>query len=113
MKKLFLALLIFSPSVALAKTDCVKMYDLAYNVMMVRQSNAPMHQIMIGLEGLEEEDPRLKTTDEGRWFMAEIRHMVERAYMMPNFGFMESAAHNMAAELANRQYMRCTRAKRK
>ncbi|WP_334109083.1 hypothetical protein [Methylobacillus sp.] len=118
MKKLLL-LLIF-PVTAMANPfmgDCKSQYNDAYQVMMVRQSGVPMHVFVDVIEKQEprEEDQVVTSANVADFLEAkrESIKIIERAYTMPNFGFMESAAHTMAVEFANHQYMRCTRANRK
>lgn len=118
MKKLLLALLML-PVVALANPfmgDCKSQYESVYKLMMARQQGVPMHKMIDRVNEQMPEDYTIRNdTDVTNFWKAkeEIRKIIERAYTMPNFGFMESAAHTMAAEFANHQYLRCTRAKRK
>lgn len=117
MKKLLLLMLF--PATAMANpfmVDCKTQYDIAYKIMMLRQSGIPMYELVDAVEA-HASDERDITTGAVPLDLLEAKRMVitftERAYAMPNFGFMESAAHTMAAEFANRQYLRCTRAQRK
>lgn len=118
MKKLLL-LLIF-PVTAMANPflgDCKTRYNDAYKVMMIRQSGVPMYELVDAIEKQEprEEDQVVTSANVADFLEAkrETIKLIERAYTMPNFGFMDSAAHNMAVEFANQHYLRCTRAQRK
>lgn len=118
MKKVLFFFLML-PLVAFANPymgDCKTQYNDAYNVMMLRQSGTPMFKLIDSIEALPPEENDILTNSELTEFYKakeESIKIVERAYTMPNFGFMESAAHTMAVEFANHQYLRCTRAKRK
>lgn len=117
--KPILFLLFFIPSLALANPfmgDCKSQYEAVYKLMMARQQGVPMHRMIDWVNKQRPEDYTVRNdTDVTNFWKAkeEIRKIIERAYTIPNFGFMESAAHTMAAEFANNHYLRCTRAKRK
>lgn len=96
--------------------NCKKQYDDSYKLMMIRQQNVPMHVMIEAVENQKPEDYDILTDSELTLFYEakeETIKLIERAYIMPNMGFMDSAAHQMAVEFANHQYLRCTRAKRK
>lgn len=118
MKKLLLALLLL-PVVAWANPfmgDCKSQYESVYKIMMARQQGVPMHKMIDLVNKQMPEDYTIRNdTDVTNFWKAkeEIRKIIEKAYTMPNFGFMDSAAHTMAAEFANRHYLKCIRDKRK
>lgn len=118
MKPLFF-LLFFIPSLALANPymgSCKSQYEATYKLMMARQSGVPLPDMLQAVESQKPEDFDILTDSELALFYEakdETIRIVERIYSMPNFGFMKSAAHTMAAEFANHQYLRCTRDKRK
>lgn len=117
MKKLLLLLIL--PVTAMANPimgDCKTQYDVAYKVMMMRQSGIPMHELVDAIEAHASDERDIATGAVPPDLLEAKRvvsTLVERAYTMPNFGFMESAAHNMAVEFANQHYLRCTRAQRR
>lgn len=118
MKKLLFALLMV-PVVAWANPfmgSCKSQYEATYKLMMARQNGVSLPDMIHAVESQKPEDFDILTDSELTLFYEakdETIRIVERIYTMPNFGFMKSAAHTMAAEFANHQYLRCTRAKRK
>lgn len=113
MKKLLLVALLVVPSMAWGNMNCKSIYDGAYKLMMIRQSGVPMYVVLEAMDRVMEEDKKRKNPNE-----YEVEHKftyeaVEMAYRMPNMAFMESAAHTMAVEFANVQYLKCTRLNRK
>lgn len=96
--------------------SCETQYDATYKLMMARQSGVPMPTIVHRVESQKPEDYDILTDSELTLFYEakdETMRIVERVYTVPSFGFMESAAHAMATEVANQQYIRCMRAKRR
>lgn len=96
--------------------SCKTQYEATYKLMMLRQQGVPMYKLIEEIDNQKPEDYDVLTNSELTLFYEakdETIRIVERIYTMPNLGFMESAAHTMAAEFANRQYILCTRAKRK
>lgn len=112
---LFLALLgaqsLSAPSLA-AGLNCKSIYDGAYKVMMLRQSGVPVHVLLDAFEKEADKDRKTKRPEEYELDHHFAYEALEAAYDMPHIGFFHDAAHQLAVEFANQQYIKCMRINR-
>lgn len=112
---LFLALLgaqsLAAPSLA-AELNCKSIYDGAYKVMMLRQSGVPAHVLLDAFEKEAAKDRQTMRPEQYERDHEFSYEAIEAAYSVPNIGFFHDAAHQLAVEFANQQYIKCMRINR-
>ncbi len=115
--KNILFLLLLTPALAFANPflgSCKTQYDGAYNLMIARQGGVPLPKMMEVAESIKMEDYSIMTGSELTLFYEakeESIRLIERLYTVPDVSFSPEVTHTVAVEFANRQYLRCMRAK--
>lgn len=116
--KNILLLLLLTPALAIANPflgSCKSQYEESYNLMMARQGGVPLPKMMEAVESIKMEDYNIWRGSQLMEFyeaQEELTRLVERLYRYPVVSFSPTAAHTVATEFANQQYLRCMRAKR-
>lgn len=116
--KNILFLLLLTPALALANPflgSCKTQYNEAYSLMIARQGGVPLPKMMEAVESIKVEDYSIAFGSELMLFyeaQEELVRLIERLYAIPDVSFSPEATHTVATDFANRQYLRCMRAKR-
>lgn len=117
--KNILFLLLLTPALALANPflgSCKSQYDEAYSLMIARQGGVPLPKMMEAVEPIKVEDYNIMFDSELTLFyeaLEESTRLIERLYSVPDVSFSPEVTRTVAIEFANRQYLRCMKAKRR
>lgn len=113
MKRLLLIALLIAPSLAVAELNCKSIYEGAYKLMMMRQSGVPLPVILDAFDKEAAKDRQTMRPEQYERDHEFSYEAIEAAYSVPNIGFFHDAAHQLAVEFANQQYIKCMRINRK